>query len=100
MFGKYIELNTHYHTRPDVNAWDAQGGRWTENLGIYVWAFLDPTVKANYLIQHHGDGKNYLAQDNMARIGGWIMNSLSAPYDGESLDFYRNKDGIVISSLD
>ncbi|MDR3061195.1 MAG: hypothetical protein LBU57_03660 [Dysgonamonadaceae bacterium] len=94
MFGKYVELNTHYHTRPDVSSWNAQGGRWTENLGTYVWAFMGPTVKANYLIQHYGSGKNQLAQYNTAQIASWIVHSLSAPYSGESLDFYKI-DGVL-----
>jgi hypothetical protein len=93
MLAKYVELNTHYHTRPDVHLWDAQGGRWTENLGTYVGAFLGPTVKADYLIQTYGSGKNHLANSNMARMILWMMNSLSAPYEGESIDFYRYKEG-------
>lgn len=93
MFAKYVELNTRYHTRPDVTAWDTQGGRWTENLCAYVWAFIRPTVRANYLMQTYGNGKNNLTTENMAQISNWLINSLSAPYDGESLDFYKDKDG-------
>ncbi|MDR3723121.1 MAG: hypothetical protein P4K83_01360 [Terracidiphilus sp.] len=40
MFEKYLDLNTHYHTRPSVKQWQFKGGRWTENIGTYVWGFL------------------------------------------------------------
>jgi hypothetical protein len=56
MFGKYVELSTHYNTRPEVNSWDAKGGRWTENLACYVWAALEPTIKSNFLIHQYGSG--------------------------------------------
>ncbi len=92
MFAKYVELNTHYHTRPDVNSWEATGGRWTENLGTYVWAYLKPSLRANYLLQNHFQGTNHFANSNNEILGSWLMNSLSAPYDGESLDFYKNEN--------
>jgi hypothetical protein len=92
LFGKYIELNTHYHTRPNVKSWDATGGRWTENLGTYVWGFLRPTLRSNYLLQNYTDGINHLASDNTAILGSWLLNTLSAPFQGESLGFYT-KDG-------
>ncbi|SDM49326.1 fibronectin type III domain-containing protein [Kriegella aquimaris] len=93
MFAKYIELNTHYHTRPNVKSWGATGGRWTENLGTYVWAFLKPSLRANYLLQNKFDGANHLANANTAVLGSWLLNSLSSPYDGESLDFYKEDNG-------
>lgn len=94
-FSKYVQLNTQYHTRPGVKSWDAAGGRWTENLGTYVWGFLQPTLKANYMLQHHFDGTNHMANTNTAMIGSWLMGTLSAPYDGESLDFYRDAKGNI-----
>jgi hypothetical protein len=89
LFAKYVELNTHYHTRPEVKSWDAVGGRWTENLGTYVWGFLRPTLRANYLLQNYFDGTNHLANANTDKLSFWLLNTLSAPYGGESLDFYR-----------
>jgi hypothetical protein len=82
LFGKYIELNTHYHTRPEVTAWNARGGRWTENLGTYVWAFIRPTIFSNFLNQKYGTGRNFFAGRNQALIGEWLLNSLSAPLEG------------------
>lgn len=93
LFEKYLDLNTRYHTRPTVKAWNAQGGRWTENLGTYVWAFLRPTLRTGYVLQQCENGRNRIAGPGIAAVGSWILNALSAPYDGESLDFYRDSAG-------
>lgn len=93
LFEKYLDLNTRYHTRPTVKAWNAQGGRWTENLGTYVWAFLRPTLKTGYVLQQSENGRNRIAGTGSAAVGSWILNALSAPYDGESLDFYSDSTG-------
>ncbi|GAB3925687.1 fibronectin type III domain-containing protein [Larkinella terrae] len=93
LFEKYVDLNTHYHTRPTVKTWGAQGGRWTENLGTYVWGFFRSTIRASFLLNQSQPGKNRLAGPQVSAIGNWILNALSAPYNGESLDFYRNPNG-------
>jgi hypothetical protein len=82
MFRKYMELNTHYHARPPVTAWDAHGGRWTENLGTYVWGFIRPAVRANYSLQQF-DGVNRLPTPELAGVGDYLVNALSAPFSGE-----------------
>src|SRR5690606_36673908 len=69
LFEKYIELNTRYHTRPSVKGWDATGGRWTENLGTYVWAFLRPTLRTAFLLKNMQGGKNRLAGSGLPDIG-------------------------------
>ena len=95
MFEKYVDLNTRYHVRPEVKSWDALGGRWTENLGTYVWGFMRPTVRANFLLQDHGDTKNRLANKQTQMLASYLLNSLSAPYDGESLEFYSYGTGKI-----
>lgn len=95
LFEKYIDLNTKYHTRPSVKTWNAKGGRWTENLSAYTWAFLRPTLQTNTLLQKYFDKKNRVAGENTEQIGAWILNSLSAPYAGESLEFYRTPKGAL-----
>ena len=87
-FEKFIELNTHYHTRPKVDAWDSKGGRWTENLGTYVWAFLRPVLHADMLLQQV-DQSNRLATPGMAALGDWLVNALSAPFNGESAELLQ-----------
>ncbi|HUW30091.1 MAG TPA: fibronectin type III domain-containing protein [Planctomycetota bacterium] len=92
-FEKFLELNTRYHTRPDVKSWEAHGGRWTENLGTYVWAFLRPAIRPSFALQKYVDGKNRFAKPQIAQIGDWLVNALTAPFNGENPDFYRNADG-------
>jgi hypothetical protein len=82
-FDKYLELNTRYHSRPSVDVWGTAGGRWTENIGTYVWGFIRPTVRAAYLLQLT-DGKQHLANSQMLPIADWLLNALSAPFAGES----------------
>jgi len=92
-FEKFLELNTRYHTRPAVTAWDTRGGRWTENLGTYVWAFLRPALRANFALSHYFDGKNRFALPQVSELGDWLVNALSAPFAGEDLQSKRGPDG-------
>ena len=82
-YEKFVELNTRYHTRPSVPAWDAHGGRWTENLGTYVWAFLRPALRADFLSKQY-DGVELFVTPQISELGEWLVNSLSAPFEGES----------------
>ena len=77
-YEKAMALNLKYHTRPDVSAWDAKGGRWTENLGCYVWAMLVPTVRAAWCL-HKTYGDQTLLYPNLVKMADWLLNSLSAP---------------------
>lgn len=82
-FVAYLRLNTRYHTRPAVKQWNARGGRWTENLGTYVWAFLRPAVRAAFLLKAR-DGEERLATPQLVSVGDWLVNALSAPFAGEN----------------
>jgi hypothetical protein len=88
LFRKYMELNTHYHTRPEVEEWNARGGRWTENLGTYVWGFVRPALRANYMLEQF-DGGNRFPTPELALVGDHLVNALSAPYDGEPDEWVR-----------
>ena len=79
----FLRLNTRYHTRPAVDAWEARGGRWTENLGTYVWAFLRPASRGASLLRQR-DAIERLCGPQLAQIGDWLVNALSAPFAGES----------------
>lgn len=92
-FEKFLELNTRYHTRPAVEQWESKGGRWTENLGTYVWAFLRPAVRAEFALRTYFDGKNRIAIPQVAEICDWALNALSAPFAGENIARYRAADG-------
>jgi len=79
----YLRMNTRYHTRPAVETWKARGGRWTENLGTYVWAFLRPASRGAFLLKSR-DGQERLCGPQLAEIADWLVNALSAPFAGES----------------
>ncbi len=83
-FEKAIALNLRYHVRPNEPAWEAKGGRWTENLSCYTWAFLRPTLKTSFLLHHFYDGKNRMLQPNISLYGDWLLNSLTSPLNNST----------------
>ena len=87
LWQKCVELNTRYNMRPTVEAWDAAGGRWTENLGTYVWAFLRPSLRTDFLLRNFDGGERFLSPQ-LAEMADWLVHSLSAPFDGESAQAY------------
>ncbi|GHO80500.1 hypothetical protein KSD_82710 [Ktedonobacter sp. SOSP1-85] len=49
IFETFLTLVGTFHTRPELPALQARGGRWTESLAVYLWAFLRPVVSGNFL---------------------------------------------------
>ena len=88
---KFVELNTRYHTRPAVDAWDARGGRWTENIGTYVWGFVRPSARAAFALENF-DGVQRFVTPQLAQMGDWLVNALSAPFAGESKEALALED--------
>jgi hypothetical protein len=84
----FLRLNTRYHTRPEVASWNARGGRWTENLGTYVWAFLRPASRAAFVLKAR-DGHERLCTPQLVQMGDWLVNALSAPFAGESVERWK-----------
>ena len=74
-----MELNTHYHTRPAVETWDAHGGRWTENLGTYRLG-LRAAGHPRELRAGLTDGANRFPTPELAELGDYLVNALSAPF--------------------
>jgi hypothetical protein len=79
VYEKFVELNSRYMTRPNVEEWNSRGGRWTENLGSYVWAALRPTLRSGIILRDHVDGRNRLANPRMVELGDWLVNAVGAP---------------------
>jgi hypothetical protein len=88
MWQKAMEMNTRYNTRPAVKTWDADGGRWTEDIGTYVWAFLRPTLRTEFLLRQF-DGIQRFATPQLAEMADWLVNVLSAPFDGETKEAFQ-----------
>ena len=89
-WGKFVELAGVFYVRPEVKAWEAKGGRWTENIGTYNWAFIEPATKANELGLLF-DGRDRLASAGMALHGEYLSGIVTAPVklgkDGKPFDF-------------
>ena len=81
-FERSMALNLKYHTRPEIPAWEAKGGRWTENLGCYVWAALVPAVRTAWCIRKTYKRNTLLQSSHIYRLAGWLVESLSAPVAG------------------
>ena len=73
--------NLKYHTRPDVKKWHCTGGRWTENLGTYVFAMLRPMCHASTLLCRTF-GEAPVLYPNLPRLMEWLIGTVSAPVDG------------------
>ncbi len=89
LWQKCVELNTRYNTRPQVKTWDAAGGRWTENLGTYVWAFLRPSLRTDFLLRNF-DGIERFLSPQLAEMADWLVHALSAPFEGETAQAYKD----------
>ena len=79
-FRKSLELYGLFYTRPDVPVYESEGGRWTESLGIYNWAYLKPVTAANLALVSE-TGRNALANKYMAERGRWMVDMLTAPVE-------------------
>lgn len=88
MWEKCVEINTRFNTRPSVKTWNADGGRWTEDIGTYVWAFLRPSLRTDFLLRQH-DGVERFVTPQLAEMADWLVNALSAPFDGETQEGFR-----------
>lgn len=85
LFDKFLDLNTRYHTRPEVKKWNLKGGRWTEAIGIYTWAYMGPAALTSAIIRKHLGGKNMMSSEKNAQIAKWIIGLTSAPTEIDSV---------------
>lgn len=56
-YEKGIARNFKYHIRPEVKKWQTEGGRWTENIGVYMFAMLNPVIDDCHIIYTLNDGE-------------------------------------------
>ena len=77
-YDKFLDLVGRFNTRPPVPFWEAKGGRWTESLATYNWAFLHPALLGNNL-GTLSDGRNRLANGWFAMMGDYLLNTVTAP---------------------
>lgn len=75
-FEKSMEIYGIFYTRPAVKAYESEGGRWVESLGVYNWAYLRPTAHSNIALQLF-DGKNRFADSLMAARARWMVDMVT-----------------------
>ncbi|MEI7833323.1 MAG: hypothetical protein WCJ56_09010, partial [bacterium] len=80
-----IELLLRYHTRPAVDTWQARGGRATENSSCYMRGFFLGWSQCIAAMRYHGDGRNIIAKPHASDVGDFMVDILSAPYNGRRL---------------
>jgi hypothetical protein len=89
-FEKFVELAGIFYVRPEVKSWEARGGRWTESIATYNWAFIDPVMRANELGLLF-DGRDRIASAGMAMHADYLSRIVTAPVklgsDGAPFDF-------------
>jgi len=71
-----------------VKSWNADGGRWTEDIGTYVWAFVRPSLRTDFLLRKY-DGHERFVTPQLAEMADWLVNALSAPFAGETREGYK-----------
>ncbi|GAA4206006.1 hypothetical protein [Actinocatenispora rupis] len=75
-FAAFVRLSGTFHTRPELPG--SHGGRWTESLATYVWAYLRPAALGAAL-GRRADGVERLATPELAAVGAWLVDALTAP---------------------
>lgn len=81
-YEKCVELTFKFHIRPDVKAWNALGGRPTENHGTYTFGCLNHMVEASLMLDKvYND--NPMLCENCEKLANWILNMVTAPLDGK-----------------
>lgn len=80
-YEKAVSRLLKYHVRPAVKTWDAQGGRYTESYGTYLWGSMKHGTEATLLLTlRYGD--NPMLYPQLEELGNWIVNFMTAPLDG------------------
>ena len=65
--------NLKYHIRPAVEKWNALGGRWTENIGCYMFAMLH-SVEICAVIYHTTGGEMPLLYEHFKPLLELLVN--------------------------
>ena len=77
-FEKTLEVMGVFYSRPEVKSWEAKGGRWTESIAVYNWAFIEPMTLANQLGILF-DGRDRWPNPGLARHGEYLYGITTAP---------------------
>lgn len=73
-YEKGIARNFKYHIRPEVEKWQAEGGRWTENIGVYMFAMLNPVVDDCHIVYALNGGEIPMLYPHIKPFLKFIVN--------------------------
>ena len=80
-YEKAVSRLLKYHIRPEVKAWGALGGRYTESYGTYLWASMKHATEAALMLTlQYGD--NPFLYPQLEALGNWLVNIMTPPIDG------------------
>ena len=79
----YFEMNQarnmKYHVRPRVDVWNAEGGRWTESVGCYMFGMLYSSIFVSSVIYHLYGGEMPLLYPQFKKLLAFLVNIQTAP---------------------
>lgn len=95
IYAKSVALNLRFSVRPCLRGAKLTGGRWTENIGTYTWAFLSAAIYGCKMLEEHNGFSNLLSNPHTKSLAHWLVYSLTAPFEGEKPETAENfsKDG-------
>ena len=70
--------NLKYHVRPDVEEWNALGGRWTENIGAYMTCMLQCVVYDCHLVYALSGGEVPILYPHIKSFVAFLINMRAA----------------------
>lgn len=80
-YEKSVQLVLKYHVRPQVDAWGALGGRYTESYGTYLWGSMKHASEASMLLTfQYGDDPLLCA--GLVELAKWICDIVTPPIAG------------------
>lgn len=80
-YEKSAALVLKYHVRPEVKAWQARGGRYTESYGTYLWGSMKHAAEASLLLTLQYQD-NPLLYPTLTELAQWICDIATPPIAG------------------
>lgn len=79
-YEKALARNFKYHIRPSVEKWQVEGGRWTENVGCYMFAMLNCVVTDCHIVYALNNGEMPMLYPHIKPFLKYLIN-ISSPED-------------------
>lgn len=76
-YEKGIARNFKYHLRPEVEKWQAEGGRWTENVGCYMMGMLYCVINDCHIVYALNGGEMPMLYSHIKPFLKFLVNIAS-----------------------